>query len=165
MPASRASTQGGRLASGERGASAVEFAIIASLLIMLVFGIIQFGIAYHRQQGLEAAAREGARTASIGATQTEITTRVRTAQSLFTGTDVLVDYSFSGDDGVSYTPIAASGANRPCQTAGIGKLVKVNVRVPPPAAQQDRYAISLAFVGNWTITYSATGVFRCEQST
>lgn len=132
---------------------------------MLVFGIIQFGIAYHRQQGLEAAAREGARTASIGATQGEVNNRVRSAQSLFTDTDVQVVYSYSTNDGASYTTLAADNANIPCRTAGIGNLVKVEARVPPPGApNQNRYAISLAFVGNWTPTYTATGVFRCEKN-
>lgn len=149
----------------ERGASAVEFALLAPILFMLVFGIIQLGMAYHRQQGLEAASREGARTASIGATQTVITTRVRDAQSLFQSADVSVIYSYSLDDGATYTPIAASGANKPCATAGIGRLVKVSAQVaPPPAPNQAKYAISLLFVGNWTPTYTATGVFRCEKN-
>lgn len=149
----------------ERGASAVEFALLAPVLFMLVFGIIQLGIAYHRQQGLEAASREGARTASIGATQTDISNRIRAAQSLFQSADVSVAYAYSSNNGSSYTTIAASGANRPCQTAGIGSLVKVDARVAPPASpNQDRYAISLLFVGNWTPTYTATGVFRCEKN-
>lgn len=149
----------------ERGASAVEFALLAPILFMLVFGIIQLGIAYHRQQGLEAASREGARTASIGATQTDISTRVRDAQSLFQSADVAVSYSYSTNNGTSYSSITSSAANRPCATAGIGNLVKVDARVAPPSApNQSRYAISLLFVGNWTPTYTATGVFRCEKN-
>lgn len=133
---------------------------------MLVFGIIQLGIAYHRQQGLEAASREGARTASIGATQNDITTRVRGAQSLFQSADVAVNYSYSNNNGTSYATIPSSATNRPCATAGIGSLVKVQAQVAPPASpNQTRYAISLLFVGNWTPTYTATGVFRCEKNT
>ena len=51
---------------GESGATAVEFSLIATLLFMLLFGILQFGLTYNRQQGLHAAAREGARLASLG---------------------------------------------------------------------------------------------------
>jgi hypothetical protein len=50
----------------ERGASAVEFAIILPVLIMLVFGIIQFGVAYNKYISLTHAAREGARLAAVG---------------------------------------------------------------------------------------------------
>jgi Flp pilus assembly protein TadG len=49
----------------ERGASAVEFAIIAPLLVLLVFGIIQFGIAFLQMQTLRGAVREGGRAAAV----------------------------------------------------------------------------------------------------
>lgn len=45
----------------------MEFSLIALLLFALLFGILQFGLAYNRVQGLHAAAREGARLASLGA--------------------------------------------------------------------------------------------------
>lgn len=52
--------------TGEKGASAIEFAIILPVLIMLVFGIIQFGVAYNKYIALTHAAREGARLAAVG---------------------------------------------------------------------------------------------------
>lgn len=45
----------------ERGAAAVEFALLLPLLVLLVFGIVEFGLALHRQQVLATASREGAR--------------------------------------------------------------------------------------------------------
>jgi len=51
----------------EKGASAVEFAIILPVLIMLVLGIVQFGVAYNKYISLTHAAREGARLAAVGA--------------------------------------------------------------------------------------------------
>lgn len=150
----------GRSVKSERGASAVEFAIISSVLFMVLFGTIQFGIAYNRAQGLEAAAREGARLASIAATQTEITNRVRSAQSLFTASDVSVTFEHSADDGATYSAIASNGANKPCATAGLGKLVRVTASVAP----NQKYAIAIPLWGNHTLTYSAAGVFRCEKT-
>ena len=144
----------------ERGASAVEFALISAVLFMVLFGTIQFGMAFHRAQGLEAAVREGARTASIGATQQDITSRVRNAQSLFTAADVAVTFDYSTNSGTSYTAIAASATNKPCQTAGLGNLVRVNATVAPAA----KYAIAIPLWGNQTITYNAAGVFRCEKT-
>jgi Flp pilus assembly protein TadG len=49
----------------ERGASAVEFAFIAPLLIVLVLGIAEFGRAFQVQSTLAAAAREGVRTMAL----------------------------------------------------------------------------------------------------
>ncbi|MGZ5213931.1 MAG: TadE family protein, partial [Actinomycetota bacterium] len=48
-------------ARDEDGAAAVEFAIVASLFFMLVFGIIDFGFAFHSWNNAANAAREGAR--------------------------------------------------------------------------------------------------------
>lgn len=55
-----------KILSGERGASAVEFAIILPILIMLIFGIIQFGIAFNKYIAVTHAVREGVRLAAVG---------------------------------------------------------------------------------------------------
>ncbi|MPV90351.1 pilus assembly protein [Georgenia ruanii] len=52
--------------AGERGASAVEFALILPILILLTFGMVEFGRAYQVQTTLSAAAREGARSVALG---------------------------------------------------------------------------------------------------
>jgi Flp pilus assembly protein TadG len=49
----------------ERGAAAVEFALVLPLLVLLVVGIAEFGRAYNLQTTLSAAAREGARTMAL----------------------------------------------------------------------------------------------------
>ena len=51
----------------QKGASAVEFAIILPVLVMILFGMFQFGIAYNNWIALTHAAREGARLAAVGA--------------------------------------------------------------------------------------------------
>ncbi len=51
----------------ESGASTVEFALVVPILFMLLFGIIQFGIAFGNQLAITHAAREGARLAAVGA--------------------------------------------------------------------------------------------------
>jgi hypothetical protein len=48
-----------------RGAVAVEFAIVAPILLAIVFGMIEMGRAFEMQNLLEVAAREGARFASM----------------------------------------------------------------------------------------------------
>lgn len=49
----------------ERGAVAVEFAILLPLLLMLVLGTIEFGRAYNAQITLTNAARDGVRVMAI----------------------------------------------------------------------------------------------------
>jgi Flp pilus assembly protein TadG len=57
------------------GAAAVEFALILPLLLVLLFGIMQFGYTFFEYNEVVAAAREGARSASIGKTDAEVRQR------------------------------------------------------------------------------------------
>jgi Flp pilus assembly protein TadG len=54
-----------RRRTGSRGASAVEFALILPILILLLFGIIEFGRGYNARNTITHAAREGARAAAV----------------------------------------------------------------------------------------------------
>ena len=56
-----------KLLRDDRAAAAVEFAIIAPLLLVLVFGIIDFGRALFTLNNLTSAVREGARYAAVRA--------------------------------------------------------------------------------------------------
>ena len=49
----------------ERGQTMTEFALILPLLVVLLFGIIQFGIIFNNYVTLTDAARAGARTGAV----------------------------------------------------------------------------------------------------
>ena len=49
----------------QRGAVAVEFALVLPLLMLLVFGIIDFGRAYYTLNQVISSVREGARFAAV----------------------------------------------------------------------------------------------------
>ncbi len=49
----------------ERGASAVEFALILPVLLLVLFGLIEFGSLYHDYLAITHATREGARMAAV----------------------------------------------------------------------------------------------------
>lgn len=49
----------------ETGAAVVEFALVLVLLLTLLVGLIQFGLAFYTQLTLQHAAREGARVFAI----------------------------------------------------------------------------------------------------
>ncbi|RJR33847.1 MAG: pilus assembly protein [Deltaproteobacteria bacterium] len=65
----------------QRGASTVEFALIAPLFIALLFAIVEFGMILYTKGMLTHAAREGARYGVVFSTPrrttAEITTKVR----------------------------------------------------------------------------------------
>lgn len=53
----------------ERGAVAVEFAIILPVFLLVVLGIVEFGRAFNIQVSLSEAARESARYAAVHCTE------------------------------------------------------------------------------------------------
>ena len=67
----------------EKGQSIVEFALVLPILVMLLFGIIDFGRIFHTYLAIDHASREAARTASIGENDGAIvSTAVASASSI-----------------------------------------------------------------------------------
>jgi Flp pilus assembly protein TadG len=82
------------VARRERGAAAVEMAIVLPLLLLVFGGIVDFGRAFYANVVITNAAREGARMVAMGYSNGEAATRVTqavgnlgtlTATSAFTG--------------------------------------------------------------------------------
>ncbi len=65
----------------ERGAAAVEFALVLPVLMVLVMGIVEFGHAFQVQAQLSAAARDGARSAALGNDAGTARTQVKNSAS------------------------------------------------------------------------------------
>ena len=63
----------------DRGATAVEVALLMPILLVLVMGIVDFGLALRAQITITQAAREGVRVAALK--QTGAATRAQTAAS------------------------------------------------------------------------------------
>lgn len=65
----------------DHGAQVAEFAILLPILLMLVFGIIDFGRGFFSWVILTNGAREGARAAAVGNNQAAVTSTVQNAVS------------------------------------------------------------------------------------
>lgn len=102
-----------------RGAAVVEFAVVAPLFILLVFGMIEFGRAVMVQQVLVNASREGARQAVLdGATVNDIETRVSGYLSSASIDNETIVYTVNGSE-----------VGDPTAVAGFGDAVGVEIRV------------------------------------
>jgi Flp pilus assembly protein TadG len=55
----------------ENGQTLVEFALVAPLLLLILFGIVQFGIAFRDSVTLSDAVRVGARKAAVSRTASD----------------------------------------------------------------------------------------------
>lgn len=87
---------------GERGAVAVEFALLVPILLTMVGGIVDFGMAINRYAMVNNAAREGVREASLGATESEIIAVVNRGASSIGGT-VTITVGCKRSDGTTCT--------------------------------------------------------------
>ncbi len=69
---------------GEQGAAAVEFALVLPMLLLLVLGIADFGLAYQARVELTAAAAEGVRDWALNPVATQATAEQRTREAAVT---------------------------------------------------------------------------------
>lgn len=63
----------------DKGQTTVEFALCLPLLLLIFFGIFQFGLLFYNFIDLTSATREGARTASVSRTTTDGVARATAA--------------------------------------------------------------------------------------
>jgi len=95
----------------EEGAGLVEFALLAPLFVMLLFGLLEFGLALYNKGVITNASREGARFGVVYATprktEEEITARVQEylTKSGFTDT---ANIDVTGAQGSSGNPLGVT---------------------------------------------------------
>ena len=125
------------------GASVVEFAIVAPLFFLLVFGMVEFGRMVMIQQVLTNGSREGARKAVLdGATSSDVKSSV-------------VTYMTNGGVTIATSNVAINPSDPATATAG--SPVTVTVSVP---FSQVSWLPSPMFLGGRQMT--ASTVMRRE---
>jgi Flp pilus assembly protein TadG len=137
-----------RSESGERGAAVVEFALVLPILVLLVFGIIDFGQGFNAQVELRGAVREGARALALGACASSSTTNSTCSSPPYAETVVqnaASNYNLSGHFSSETMCSPGDGAK------GINATITVNYPLT--------YYVSLFGAGK---TITSTGVIRCE---
>lgn len=107
----------------QRGAAAVEFAIVTPVLLLMLFGMIDFGVVMGAQSVVANAAREGARTAALGGSTIASENVVRAAISELAG-------ATNAGTQVTVTCTTAAGAacNLDDATGDTGGTVTVRLR-------------------------------------
>ena len=118
----------------ERGAAAVEFALVMPLLLVLVLGIVEFGRAFQVQSTLAAAAREGVRIVALQDDAAAATAVVQSA-------------STSLDPGLTGGDISISG----CAGGAASATLEITYQLP----------FLTGFFGTG-IDLTARGVMRCH---
>jgi hypothetical protein len=70
----------------ERGAAAVEFALVVPVLVLLLLGIIELGYIFNQQLTVSNAAREGARVLAITRDESDAETAAMGVAATLVGT-------------------------------------------------------------------------------
>ncbi|MCG9480154.1 MAG: pilus assembly protein [Actinomycetia bacterium] len=128
----------------QKGAAAVEFAIILPVLIMLIFGIYQFGIAYNRYITLTHAAREGARVAAVDYNNEDIPDPESYIKQIVIERATSI-YDLTEDD----ISINLPEGNK------IGKPIEIEILY--------NLFIEIPLVNSWNIELTPKGIMRLER--
>ena len=122
-----------RVVTDERGAAMVELALVLSILLLLVFGTVEFGRAYNAKIQLTGAVREGARAVALRQTSPGAAATVAAAAP-----------GLSPAPSVTVVTSCAAGSTGNAKVTGSYPVV-----------------YDIPFFGSGTWTLQATGVMRC----
>lgn len=134
---------------GERGAVVVETALMLPILLVLLFGIIEFGRLYNAQLTLTHAAREGIREYVITGDAATAASTARAAVPGIAAGDLDVAITDSGGG-----PVSGESCD-PVGELGIGDAMTLTIS----------YTDFVGFIPLWgdlnDIDLEATGTMRC----
>lgn len=134
---------------GERGAAALEFALVVIPLLLIIAGIVNFGVVFAQQLALDNAARQGARWGAVdGRTTTQIESETQTALA-----------TMINKAGTVTVTVTGPGTTQPCEGSDFGDNVKVTTTYtskflfpwPVPGIPQ-------------SVNLKGSGEFQCEFS-
>ena len=129
-----------KIFKSEKGASAVEFALILPILIILIFGIFEFAIAFNNYITITHAAREGVRRAAVDLFNPDLKDYIKEMAFPLALTDDDIVIEFEGDE-----------ADPP----PIGDPVSVEITY--------NFGISIPLVGSWEVPLKNKAIMRLEN--
>lgn len=137
----------------QRGATAVELALILPLLVLLVFAIIEFSLLLYNQAMITNASREGSRVGVVWGPDYG-------GQSYRISRNEIIDHVelWLGNNLISFSEsnarITPENPDEVCSGEVIDKLLKVRVE----------YDYSFLFLPLATVTLSSEANMRCEST-
>jgi Flp pilus assembly protein TadG len=149
------------------GASAVEFALVVPFLLLLVFGIISFGLYFAGALGLSNATREAAR---YGVVQNRTCTEIaESLQSTSSGTlGIVYPITFTGSRGTATCAGSIASDGNITYTSSSPSTTVMCANSTPAADELEVQAVAGAniFIPTMVIDLDLTGkgAYRCEFS-
>jgi Flp pilus assembly protein TadG len=147
MAGSRTRVRRHRLERLDRGAAAVEFALVLPIVLLLIFGAIQYGLYFWAMQGGSDVARDAARMGAVGdpAGCTTFQTNVK---------DELKSFTSSSSAGAAI--VTRTYTDGPAHTVGVTDVeIGDNVDITVRFNSLDLNFPFLPFVNNGTVSSHA----------
>lgn len=139
----------------EKGVSAVEFALIAPLLFVLTFGIVEFGLFLFDKAVITNASREGARAAIVynteGTTYTPLTEAEIQEVVVNYANGYLVNIGQSGD-------INLTAADITCEVSDVSNEAAYSWGPYPPDESGDYIRITATYTYNFLVFPNLSGL-------
>lgn len=135
-----------RLTDHETGAAAIELAVIAPVIMLIIVGVFEFGILLNRVQVYEGAAREGARVAAVRETRATAEARIEAAAAGYPVNTSSIGFYIDG---------VLTGQSVPCENHS-GKRIRVRWDQPISSV------LDFPLFPNFSLTREIAGEFRCE---
>jgi Flp pilus assembly protein TadG len=136
----------GRGSRGESGQSLVEFALVAPAVLLVMFGVLSFGLIFSWKNVLNNAAREGARAAAVCRTSSDVSNVVARSVSVLPR---------AGTVAVRITSLDAQGNSLQASERREGGSVTVSL-------SYDATVISIPGIMGATKNLTAQATFRTE---
>jgi len=146
----------------DRGAAAVEFAIVLTVLLLIIFAIIDFGRLLFVSQAVKSASREGARAAVVATgTQQRVYESALSSGGSAAGMAGATPpnapaVTATVGAGLPITLTGSTSTTRVCPTTG-NSAVTVTVRVAP-----FRWFTPVGLIANSVNSVEASTTMRCE---
>ncbi len=147
------------------GTATVEFALVVPLLLLLLLGIVEFGLLFQDFIIAKNAAREGARCGALGASTAEIEAKVMEVATALNEADITITQECGTYSEGSWTWRALgdqAGGEGTVNDALTGSHVRVSLSYPHPLLVASLISGLEDEPGSGTITITADAVFRRE---
>jgi Flp pilus assembly protein TadG len=141
----------------EDGAAAIEFAIVVVLLLLIVFGILEYGRIYSQVEVLNGSAREGARAGAVQGTKQDITNAIMSSAGPYSDQISNVQVTATASGGAQ----APSSQDPPCQDSSSSPAVVTQGGELKVTFDYNAH-VNIGLLPPLNETISIEGVFRCE---
>ncbi len=139
----------------ERGATAIEFALILPLLLLLIIGLVDFGRMGFVQVSVTSASREGARLSSLDSTGTGTTATIAS----YVQTAAPNAAKVSQLDGAGTLTVSVTQCSGSQSSENTSVTASTNFKWLLPVGLLSLVSSSGSTLSNFTI--SSTGTMRC----